>query len=153
MLTGSGSVTSGQVGWLWVAVGLGGSLGTLTGALVERAGRPAAWCACAGLLALANLGVAASVATGSAVLAGASMACFGAGYMSLTAVLILWARQVWPDGAGAGTSVVFIALATGQALGAAGFDAAAGPGTSAVLALLAAALCTAVGLAGLGRGR
>ena len=153
MLTGSGSVSPQQVGWLWIAVGLGGSLGTLTGALVERAGRPAAWCACAGFLAMANVGAASSMATGSSIAAYTSMAGFGAGYMSVTAVLILWARQVWPDGAGAGTSILFIALATGQALGAAGFDAAAELWSSALVAVLAAALCTAGGLAGLVKGR
>lgn len=151
VLAESGSVAPDQVGWLWIAVGLGGSLGTLTGALVDRTGRPAAWCTCAGVLALATAGAALSVASGSSWVACTSMALFGAGYLSATAVLILWAREVWPDDGGAATSVLFVALAIGQALGAAGFGAAAGLAGPVSLAVLAAALCAAGGLAGLGR--
>jgi hypothetical protein len=77
------------------------------------------------------------------------MALFGAGYMGLSGVLILWARQVWPGSAGAGTSVLFIALATGQALGSVGFGLARDLLDPAVLAGLAAGLCAAGGLAAL----
>lgn len=117
--------------------------------LVERTGRRGGWCAGAGALALAAAGVALSVATGSSWAAHAGMAVFGAGYMGLSAVLILWARHAWPDHAGAGTSVLFIALATGQALGAAGFGAAQQFMSPALLAVLAAGLCAAAGLAAL----
>ena len=149
LITESGSVAPERVGWLWIALGLGGFLGTLTGALVERTGRRGGWCACAGALALASAGVALSVATGSSWAAYLSTAVFGAGYMGLTAVLILWARHAWPNGAGAGTSVLFIALATGQALGAVGFGTAQESLDPTLLATLAASLCTAGGLAAL----
>ena len=147
MLTESGPVVSEQVGWLWIALGLGGLLGTTTGAVVQRIGRRGGWFVCTGGLALASSGMALSVATGQLWFAYASMAAFGAGYMGLTTVLILWARQAWTENAGAGTSVLFIALATGQALGSVGFGAARELLSPGSLAVLAAGLCLGGGLA------
>ncbi|MDQ0679308.1 hypothetical protein QFZ30_002690 [Arthrobacter pascens] len=71
---------------------------------------------------------------------------FGAGYMGLSAVLILWARHAWPGNGGAGTSILFIALASGQAMGSVGFGAAQGFLGPIVLASLAASLCATGGL-------
>ena len=153
LLTDAESVATEQAGWLWIALGLGGFLGVFTGALVHRLGTQAGWCFFAGVLALASAGVTVSVATGSSWTAYASMAVFGAGYMGLSGVLILWARSVWPDSAGAGTSMLFIALATGQALGSAGFGLALGAVPPVVLAALAAALLVLGGLAALIRKR
>lgn len=141
LLTASGAVAAERVGWLWIALGLGGLLGALTGALVERVGRRGGWCVCVAALALASTGVGWSVATGGPWAACTSMAVFGAGYMGLTTVLILWARHVWPHNAGAGTSVLFIALATGQALGSVGFGASRELLEPVLPAVLAAALC------------
>ncbi|MFC4902271.1 MFS transporter [Kocuria oceani] len=149
LITASGAVPAERVGRLWIALGLGGVLGVLTGALVRRSGTRGGWCWCAGALAVAGAGVGVSVAAGSAGAAYAGMALFGAGYMGLSGVLILWARQVWPGSAGAGTSVLFIALATGQALGSVGFGLARDLLDPAVLAGLAAGLCAAGGLTAL----
>ena len=153
LLTEAGSVAPERAGWLWIALGVGGFLGIFTGALVQRLGTRGGWCFFAGALALASAGVAVSVPTGSAWIAYASMAVFGAGYMSLSGVLILWARNVWPGSAGAGTSMLFIALATGQALGSAGFGLARGAVPPVVLAALAAGFLVLGGLAGLIRKR
>ncbi len=153
LITDSGSVTSERVGWLWIALGLGGVLGTLTGTLVQRTGTPGGWCFCAGVLSLAAAGVAVTVTAGSAWTAYTSMALFGAGYMGLSGVLILWARHVWPSNSGAGTSVLFIALATGQALGSAGFGLAQDVLSPVFLSALAASLCAMGGLTALLRKR
>lgn len=153
LLTGSGAVGPEQVGRLWIALGLGGVLGTLTGALVRRTGVRVAWCWCAGALSLAGIQVGVSVAAGSAWAACAGMALFGAGYMGLSGVLILWARDVWPHSAGAGTSALFIALATGQALGSVGFGLARDVLDPVLLTALAAGLCAMGGLAALARRR
>ncbi|MEX5272081.1 MFS transporter [Kocuria sabuli] len=149
LLTDTGAVAAERVGWLWIALGLGGLLGTLTGTLVERTGRRGGWCTCAGALTLAGAGVALCVTTGGSWAAYTSMALFGAGYMGLTTVLILWARHVWPHHAGAGTSVLFVALATGQALGSVGFGVAQALLHPVLLATLAASLCAAGGLTAL----
>ncbi|MBP2338186.1 putative MFS family arabinose efflux permease [Saccharothrix coeruleofusca] len=146
LVTGAGAVRPDRVGWLWIALGAGGVLGTLTGVLVERWGRRTGWCVCAAALALACAALALSTASGAAWAAYACMAVFGAGYMGLSGVLVLWARQVRPDAAGAGTSVLFIALATGQALGSAGFGLIQGTLSAAAVALVAAGLCALGGL-------
>ncbi|MCC3278581.1 MFS transporter [Arthrobacter sp. zg-Y40] len=151
LVTGAGAVSGGQVGWLWIALGAGGLLGTFTGHLVKRIGLHSGWCACAGLLALATAAVGLSVATANTVAAYAGMAVFGAGYMAMSAVLILWARSAWPQDAGAGTSVLFIALATGQALGSAAIGAA--DWSPVALAAAATAFCAAGGTAALVRKR
>ncbi|MFT4470124.1 MFS transporter [Arthrobacter sulfonylureivorans] len=153
LLTEAGSVAPERAGWLWITLGIGGFLGIFTGTLVRRLGTRGGWCFFAAALALASAGVAASVLTGSGLIAYASMAVFGAGYMSLSGVLILWARTVWPGTAGAGTSMLFIALATGQALGSAGFGLARGAMSPVVLAALAAGFLILGGLTGLIRGR
>ncbi|QGQ18349.1 MFS transporter [Cellulomonas sp. JZ18] len=148
VLVDAGAVPSARTGWLWVALGIGGVLGVLTGALVRHVGLRAAWATCSAALALATLGVAGAATSGGVALALGSTALFGAAYMAASGVLILWAREVWPGRAGAGTSVLFVALATGQALGAAGLGAARGGTDAVVLAGAAAALCAL----GAGRG-
>ena len=146
LMTASGPVAPDRVGWLWIALGLGGVLGALTGALVDRTGRRGGWLACVAILALASAGVALSMATGSAGTAYASMAVFGAAYMGLSGVLILWARHAWPSRAGAATSILFIALSVGQALGSAGFETVRQALEPTQMTLVAASLCIAAGL-------
>ena len=123
--TGAGPVDEGSVGFLWIALGLGGLLGPLTGRLVERRGLAGAWAWSVARWPFASVALAGAVGLGLAWPAYVAMACFGAGYMCLSGVLILWAREVWPEAAGRGTSVLFVALAVGQAVGAVTFDALA----------------------------
>jgi predicted MFS family arabinose efflux permease len=141
LATQAGSVQAGRVGWLWIALGLGGLVGPLTGVVVARLGPRRAWRLFTGVLALANVVLAASVGLGAGWMAFAAMAIFGAGYMCLSGVLILWARAMWHTAAGAGTSMLFIALAVGQALGSTGLDLAPTQGRPVCTVLAAAALC------------
>lgn len=148
VVTASGAVPVSAVGWLWIALGLGGLAGSTSGSLVRRIGRRGAWISWSGALVAADVGVATAAAGGTLWPALLGMAVFGAGYMGLTAVLILWARQVWPGRGGAAVSVLFIALAIGQALGSVGFGAL--QATAPVLCcVIAAALCALAGLMGL----
>ena len=144
--TTAGAVADDRVGLLWIALGLGGLLGPVTGAAVARGGVRVAWAGFAGLVVLADLVLLAALALQDAWSAFAATALFGAGYMCLSGVLILWARTLAPAAAGAGTSVLFVALALGQALGSAGFDVLLDH-TGAVPAVLLAALLGVVGAA------
>ena len=141
--TGAGAVDDDHVGFLWIALGLGGLLGPLTGRLVGRRGLMGAWVETVGAVAAASAILAGAVVLGAAWPAYVAMACFGAGYMCLSGVLILWARDVWPQAAGRGTSVLFVALAVGQAAGAVLFDAWLDVAGGAGAALSAALLCLA----------
>ena len=141
--TGPGPVDDGRVGFLWIALGMGGFLGPLTGRLVERRGLAGAWAWSVGAVAVASVALAGAVGVDLAWPAYVAMACFGAGYMCLSGVLILWAREVWPEAAGRGTSVLFVALAVGQAVGAVGFDAWLDVAGAVTACLTAALLCLA----------
>lgn len=121
MVTGAGALPPERAGWLWVALGMGGGLGVFTGALVHRLGTHIGWLGSAAALTLAIGGVGLGASTQLALVAYAGMALFGAAYMGLSGVLILWAREAWPGHGGEGTSLLFVALATGQALGSAAF--------------------------------
>jgi predicted MFS family arabinose efflux permease len=149
LVTRSGVVDPAQVGWLWVALGVGGSVGPLTSTITDRVGLRGGWCAFAALLTVADVGLARSLSGGGTVVACGAMAVFGAGYMCLSGALILWAREVCPGRAGAATSVLFIALAVGQAVGSVGFGASQEHLASQVLALVAAGLCALGGALGL----
>ena len=141
--TGSGPVDDGRVGFLWIALGMGGFLGPLTGRLVERRGLAGGWAWSVGAVAVASVALAGAVGLDLAWPAYVAMACFGAGYMCLSGVLILWAREVWPEAAGRGTSVLFVALAVGQAVGAVGFDVWLDVAGAVTACLTAALLCLA----------
>lgn len=149
--TRSGAVDDDRVGLLWIALGIGGLLGPLTGRLVERVGLVGAWRVSVGVVVVAHLALAVGVLGELTWPTYAALACFGAGYMCLSGVLILWARHSWPDGAGRGTSLLFIALAVGQAVGTVVWDSlqADRPGTAVALAALT---CTAGAVLARGRG-
>ncbi|ROR73010.1 putative MFS family arabinose efflux permease [Bogoriella caseilytica] len=152
MVTSAGALPPEHAGWLWVALGLGGLLGVLTGALVHQLGIRLGWLSCAAALALAIGGVGLSTHGQLPALAYGGMALFGAAYMSLSGVLILWAREAWPGHGGEGTSLLFIALATGQAVGSATFGLTdlSRPG---LISLAAVVICVTGGLLGLVRWR
>ena len=106
-----------RIGLLWTALGLGGLAGALVHRPVARWGPGRAFLVCAALL------VAGSILVLAPVLAGAwwpllGAAGFGAAYMSLSGVLILWGRLLDPERGAAITAWLFIALAVGQAGGA-----------------------------------
>jgi len=146
LITDSGAVSADHVGSLWIVLGVGGLLGSFTGVLVGAAGLRGGWFITASALALASGLLGWALHTQSPWLAYASMAIFGAGYMALSGALILWARTVWPRHAGAGTSVLFISLAVGQAIGSAGFGAVQSSVSPVLLAAVAACLCLAGGV-------
>lgn len=143
LITGPGPLAPEFAGWLWISLGLGGLLGMCAGVLVTRVGLLSGWRLCACALALSAVGIALTLTAGSTWLAFAAMALFGASYMVLSGILILWARSSWPTNPGAGTSFLFIALASGQALGSAGFGVGLEFASPIVLALIAAGLCVA----------
>jgi predicted MFS family arabinose efflux permease len=153
LATRSGTIASGQVGWLWVALGGGGIVGLLSSSVTDRLGLRRGWCAFAALLAVADGTLALCVTVHSPLMAYGAMSVFGAGYMCLSGALILWAREVRPTGAGAATALLFIALAIGQAVGSVGFGSVRDHLAPGVLALAAAGLCALGGVLGTVRGR
>jgi predicted MFS family arabinose efflux permease len=119
----------------WMVLGAFGILGGAAGRAVRAWGLRAAWTA----FALAMGAGTALLALAPAVMAAAyaAMALFGLGYTALTGVLIVWAVRAVPARAAEGTVVLYVALAVGQALGAAGLGLLHGGGPTAILAAAA----------------
>ena len=100
----------------WTVIGAAGVVGAFSGPLVARLGVARAWTVVMVFLALgvAGLGVGAA-AVASALLAGA---VFGASYIALTGVVLVWATRLYPLRASFGVGLAFFMIAVGQAVGA-----------------------------------
>ncbi len=129
----------------WVAIGLGGAAVTVTARWTSglTAGRQWAITAVAAAAAVLAIGSVPGVAPVVLV----ACAVFGWGYTAATGALIAWTTEVDAAHAAAGTSMLFVLLVAGQAVGAAVAGSFVGPlGTgatctaAAVVVLLAAVL-------------
>lgn len=105
-----------QVGMLWTAMGGAGLAGAAAGYLVARAGLGAIHLAFHLAMAVSIVAVGCDVGIPALVLAGG--AGFGAAYLMLTGVYLVWGISALPERPAAGVTVAFLALAVGQALGA-----------------------------------
>jgi predicted MFS family arabinose efflux permease len=101
---------------LWTVLGAAGILAALTADLVARYRIAATW---AGLLLFLALSTASlAIEPRSEPIAMASAVLFGASYIALTGVLILWAFRVMPQRAATAVAGVFLLVSLGQVLGA-----------------------------------
>lgn len=129
-------------GWCWFAIGACGVLGGGAGRATERLGLRTTnligwtfWAAGIALLALPAPGL-----IGSAASAG----LFGAAYMALTGLCILWASRLFPHRLSHGVTLAFLGLGVGQTAGSPLAGALAEHfGLGAVFALAAALSLTA----------
>ena len=112
-----GALEPDQVGLLWAALGLGGLAGAFIDRPVSLYGPVATFLACMTTLLVGSTALLAPTLEGRLwCLMGA--ACFGAAYMAMSSVLLLWGRLLNPQRGAAITAWLFIALAVGQAIGA-----------------------------------
>ncbi|GAB2978252.1 MFS transporter [Frigoribacterium salinisoli] len=125
----------------WIALGLGGATVAVTARWTSALRPRVAWAATAGAVALATLLL--TVAPAVPSLALAACVLFGWGYTAATGALIAWTNDIDPEQAAPGTSMAFVVLVLGQALGAAGAGALVGvaglPATFVVAAAVTAA--------------
>ncbi|GAN80094.1 MFS transporter [Acidocella aminolytica] len=146
-----GQLVSQQLDWgptgtgiLWTCIGAGGIAGAWAGTLVNRFGlAPVHW-TFLGLMAVGILAVGSGIATPALALIGGAL--FGAAYMMLTGVYLVWGTHALPDRPATGLMIGFLTIAVGQTAGAPLFGfLMAGPGAGpavicfAVVALLAGA--------------
>ncbi|MET0190717.1 MAG: MFS transporter [Pseudonocardia sediminis] len=101
---------------MWIALGGAGLLGAFAGDLTDRIGHSRSWILLMLLLAVATTGLA--LAPGDPVVAVVAAAAFGAVYIALTGLLLLWGTRVHADRPVVGVGAAFLLLAAGQALGA-----------------------------------
>ncbi|MCZ7438780.1 YbfB/YjiJ family MFS transporter [Micromonospora sp. WMMC241] len=129
----------------WVLLGALGVLGAVAGDLAGRVGIGGAWLLTTSVLAAAT-GLLAAV-PGEPAVASVAAGAFGAAYIALTGLLLIWGTRVYPRTPAAGVGVAFLVLALGQAAGASLVGAAAeavGLRSAFAVAALVAALGAAL---------
>ncbi|MFC7789131.1 YbfB/YjiJ family MFS transporter [Microbacterium sp. MAHUQ-60] len=124
--------------WFWLVIGVAGPAGGLAGGLCRRYGitgvNVATWTVWAFGLALLALPV------GGVLIPLISAAVFGAAFMALTGICILWAALLFPEAPAHGVTLSFLGLGAGQTLGAPLAGAVADSTALAVVFACAAAL-------------
>lgn len=110
---------AGQVGMLWTVMGCAGVVGAMAGTLIARFGIRAVHLVFHFALALAVAAVGLDGAPPWLVFTGGGL--FGAAYLMLTGVYLVWGISALHDRPATGVTVGFLALAVGQTLGAMAF--------------------------------
>ena len=101
---------------MWTVLGAAGILGALGGDLVARVGVARSWSVAMVVMAAATSLLA--LAPGSALAIYTAAAVFGAAYIILTALVLIWATRIYPRRASYGVGLGFLMIAIGQAIGA-----------------------------------
>ncbi|MGY1843728.1 MFS transporter [Modestobacter sp. SYSU DS0875] len=141
LMTVDGALPDGTTGLLWCVLGGAGLVGGLSGDLVLRIGLRGAWLCSTGTAAAATLLLAAL--PGSPAVVALALAGFGAAFVALSGVLIVWGGHRLPVAAPQAAAVLFIALTVGQAGGALVLGAVAGATSTRTAFVVAAALVLA----------
>lgn len=143
LLRDAGGQDAGQAAWAWIALGACGLLGAAAGDLVARMGLGASWRAL--LVASAAATATLALATGSVAATLIASGVFGAVYIALTGILLVWSTRVFSERPSSGVGLVFLALALGQAVGSPVLGAIA-DASDLRIAFVAAAVITVAGL-------
>jgi len=101
---------------MWTVLGAAGIVGAVGGDLVARAGLARSWTTV--MVAMAAATVLLALAPGSAIVIFLAAAVFGATYIILTALVLLWSTRIYPQRASFGAGLSFLMIAVGQAAGA-----------------------------------
>ncbi|MCS6562601.1 MFS transporter [Curtobacterium poinsettiae] len=110
----------------WIALGIGGAAVVVTARWTNGLRARTLWAVTAGSVAVAVAVVVLGAAPQSTVAALLACAVFGWGYTAATGALIAWTTEIDAERSSAGTSMLFVALVLGQAVGAAGAGALVG---------------------------
>ncbi len=118
-----GQLVSQQLGWgptgtgiLWTCIGAGGIAGAFAGTLVRRFDLDPVHWTFLGLMSAGILAVGSGLATPALALAGGAL--FGAAYVMLTGVYLIWGVRALPDRPATGLMIGFLTIAVGQTAGA-----------------------------------
>jgi predicted MFS family arabinose efflux permease len=98
---------------MWIVMGVAGIAAAFTGDLVAKIGLGWAWVAGMLLLGAATATIALAPGSFPAIFSGAAV--FGAVYIALTSVLLVWGTRAYPDMPAFGVGAPFLLLALGQA--------------------------------------
>jgi predicted MFS family arabinose efflux permease len=137
--------SSAGAGLLWIAIGAAGIAGASAGHLITRFGMDRVHHAflaamAAGILMIGIAGTSAALTLGGGLL-------FGAAYIMLTGVYLLWGVLALPHRPATGVTIAFLALAIGQTAGAAVFGLLMAHLTANYAVVIFACLALTAGLA------
>ena len=111
---------SSSVSWVapvaWTVIGAAGIAGAFAGPVVGRLGIKFSWTALMVLMGAGTAGLAGGAGIPAAALAAAAV--FGAAYIALTGVLLVWATRTYATRPALGVGLAFFMIAIGQAVGA-----------------------------------
>lgn len=127
---------------MWTVLGAAGFIGALGGDLVARAGLARSWTMV--MVAMAAATVLLALKPSSAVAIFVAAAVFGASYVTLCGLVLLWSMRIYPERSSFGVGLSFLMIAVGQSVGA----PLAGGLTDAAGATAAFFTCAALGLLG-----
>lgn len=99
----------------WTVLGAAGVCGALLGDVVRRVGLSVAWITL--MLGMGTATALFALAPGTYPVMFASAALFGASYIGLTGVVLLWSTRLFPERPSFGVGISFAAIAAGQAVG------------------------------------
>ncbi len=100
---------------MWIVLGASGLLAAFTGDIVTRLGLGSAWAM--SMLALAAATAAFTLESNSPLLLFGAAALFGAVYIALTGILLVWSTQTYRGTPALGVGAAFLMIAVGQAIG------------------------------------
>ncbi|TRM12023.1 MFS transporter [Lentibacillus cibarius] len=111
----AGAYSEWQLSSFWIVIGLFGVLGGFSGSLVEKAGLSIAYKL--GSLAIGTSSIVLAAQPGNWFMACLAAGLFGASYIFLTGVLLVWGIRVFITNASLGIGIPFLVLAVGQVIG------------------------------------
>ncbi|MCG6538746.1 MFS transporter [Pseudomonas sp. KSR10] len=136
--------TDARIAWAWIALGVAGISGSLTGVLVNRFGTGRVHGFALLGMALGTVGLA--TASMSAISGVVAMGVFGAAYIVSTGAYLIQGINLLPDRPDLGLGIPFLLLAIGQAIGTPLFGATL-TATSSLNALIASAVVACLAIA------
>ncbi len=115
VVTAQGNASEALSTLMWTVIGVAGLLGAFSGHITASLGLPASWSLTMILLAGATVFLALWPASAVVTILGG--ACFGASYIALCGLVLVWSTRIYPGHPATGVGVSFLMIALGQIIG------------------------------------
>jgi predicted MFS family arabinose efflux permease len=116
LIASEGSASVAVASIAWTVLGAAGIAGGLGGDVMQRLGLRRAWLGTT--VAMSAATVLLALAPGDVLAIMAAVSVFGAAYIGLTGLVLVWSTRVYPDAPSLGVGLSFFTIALGQAVGA-----------------------------------
>jgi predicted MFS family arabinose efflux permease len=116
LISSQGSVSVAVASIAWTVLGAAGIAGGLGGDAMQRVGLGRAWMGATFAMSTATMLLAVATSNVAAIML--AVGIFGATYIGLSGLLLVWSTRVYPDAPSVGVGLAFFMIAFGQAIGA-----------------------------------